>query len=306
MLPCRHTFHVTCLRAWLQQSRAGSFSCPMCRASLLAEEERGQHPWAAAQAAAGRGAAGPAAAAAAWEQLAGGGAGSEGGAPAVEPVGALLAGLLAGAGAQGGAGAAPPAAPGLSSAASGGAGSGEGGEEVEGPAWAGAAAGAAARPPFLHERDGEDFWREVAYPSDEELAGGSGITLTDDEGCSGGSDRSASVSRGAAPTASTCRCRSAGIRSRGGGGGGGGGGAEEAATAAAAAPAAAGVLGQLRAASQAVSQLVSRAAGRPAGPSEAGRTGQGGGTGAGGEEVDQPVPRARHAYNTRRSKSPAA
>ncbi|KAL4452104.1 hypothetical protein ABPG75_007766 [Micractinium tetrahymenae] len=33
-LPCSHAMHSSCLAAWLQQSRAGSFTCPLCRASL--------------------------------------------------------------------------------------------------------------------------------------------------------------------------------------------------------------------------------------------------------------------------------
>uniref|UniRef100_A0A7R9W0Y7 RING-type domain-containing protein n=1 Tax=Chlamydomonas euryale TaxID=1486919 RepID=A0A7R9W0Y7_9CHLO len=34
-LPCGHLFHLSCLRAWLQQSGAESFACPLCRTPLL-------------------------------------------------------------------------------------------------------------------------------------------------------------------------------------------------------------------------------------------------------------------------------
>lgn len=34
-LPCGHMFHLACLRAWLQQSGAVSFACPLCRTPLL-------------------------------------------------------------------------------------------------------------------------------------------------------------------------------------------------------------------------------------------------------------------------------
>lgn len=33
-LPCSHAMHSSCLVAWLQQSRTGNFTCPLCRASL--------------------------------------------------------------------------------------------------------------------------------------------------------------------------------------------------------------------------------------------------------------------------------
>ena len=35
-LPCSHLFHLACLRAWLQQSGASGFSCPVCRLPLSA------------------------------------------------------------------------------------------------------------------------------------------------------------------------------------------------------------------------------------------------------------------------------
>ena len=37
VLPCKHMFHVSCLRAWLHQSKTGVFTCPLCRQSLVVE-----------------------------------------------------------------------------------------------------------------------------------------------------------------------------------------------------------------------------------------------------------------------------
>ncbi|KAG1676963.1 hypothetical protein FOA52_014839 [Chlamydomonas sp. UWO 241] len=42
-LPCGHMFHLACLRAWLQQSGAESFACPLCRTPLL-QVRRGAPP----------------------------------------------------------------------------------------------------------------------------------------------------------------------------------------------------------------------------------------------------------------------
>jgi hypothetical protein len=42
-LPCGHTFHLACLRAWVQQGgpHASSFTCPNCRQPMLMENEDG-------------------------------------------------------------------------------------------------------------------------------------------------------------------------------------------------------------------------------------------------------------------------
>jgi hypothetical protein len=42
-LPCGHTFHLACLRAWVQQGgpHASSFTCPNCRQPMLVESEDG-------------------------------------------------------------------------------------------------------------------------------------------------------------------------------------------------------------------------------------------------------------------------
>lgn len=34
-LPCKHLFHIGCLRSWFDQGSAGAYSCPTCRFSLL-------------------------------------------------------------------------------------------------------------------------------------------------------------------------------------------------------------------------------------------------------------------------------
>jgi len=34
VLPCGHIFHLNCVRGWLQQSKSGKFTCPLCRKSL--------------------------------------------------------------------------------------------------------------------------------------------------------------------------------------------------------------------------------------------------------------------------------
>ncbi|KAK9805241.1 hypothetical protein WJX72_008208 [[Myrmecia] bisecta] len=52
VLPCEHLFHLSCLRAWLQQSGSDNFTCPICRASLFGAKE--SQPAAAGQAAQAR------------------------------------------------------------------------------------------------------------------------------------------------------------------------------------------------------------------------------------------------------------
>jgi len=37
VLPCGHIFHLNCVRGWLQQSKSGKFTCPLCRQSLPAD-----------------------------------------------------------------------------------------------------------------------------------------------------------------------------------------------------------------------------------------------------------------------------
>eukprot|EP00197_Chlamydomonas_leiostraca_P007948 CAMPEP_0202862562 /NCGR_PEP_ID=MMETSP1391-20130828/3557_1 /ASSEMBLY_ACC=CAM_ASM_000867 /TAXON_ID=1034604 /ORGANISM="Chlamydomonas leiostraca, Strain SAG 11-49" /LENGTH=736 /DNA_ID=CAMNT_0049542111 /DNA_START=87 /DNA_END=2294 /DNA_ORIENTATION=- len=40
-LPCGHLFHLSCLRAWMQQGGADTFTCPNCRQPLLVDEGKG-------------------------------------------------------------------------------------------------------------------------------------------------------------------------------------------------------------------------------------------------------------------------
>ena len=45
LLPCGHLFHLSCLRAWLQQSGSNNFTCPVCRKALYVSSST----WIAAQ-----------------------------------------------------------------------------------------------------------------------------------------------------------------------------------------------------------------------------------------------------------------
>jgi hypothetical protein len=39
VLPCGHMYHLGCLREWLQQGKGSGFTCPICRANLLIDDE---------------------------------------------------------------------------------------------------------------------------------------------------------------------------------------------------------------------------------------------------------------------------
>lgn len=40
VLPCRHIFHLSCLRAWFQQCGANNYNCPLCRSPLIFGQTR--------------------------------------------------------------------------------------------------------------------------------------------------------------------------------------------------------------------------------------------------------------------------
>lgn len=204
VLPCRHTFHISCLRAWLQQCHGSNFSCPMCRASLLVDEDVGggqaQQQW--------QGVGGGGRRARAWQRLGQpqqAPAAVEGGAVA-EPVGALLAEIMAGSRAA----AQPAPAPGLSGTASAAGELGWGQEEESegaGGSRLGRWRGTAGLSLSYAREAAADFWEEVACLSEGEGPCGSGITLTTTEA---GTAQAPSRSRGTYHTASTCRRRSTG------------------------------------------------------------------------------------------------